>query len=206
MVGTGRRPPVHDLGAETGIPGVNALPERRVGAQGKYRRQPHPDPVEYADRLLTGIDRHVDVAPAGQLLTRRQPEPFGHPLEACIAHQAWFHRHGTSRQPPRVLPLRVPRRSRCPAMHAHRHRDLPCAGAEACLSRSAVAAARGRAIHPSCQVDQWCATRLARGSGPRPSGAVPSSRRRVAAPPRSPRSSSGGSTLRTGHTCVRGVG
>lgn len=76
------RPPVPHPTAVASVPAVLALPEGRVRAHRRQDGHPGPDAVQDRDALLVRRDRHVDVAPAGQLLLRGQSELLAQPAVA----------------------------------------------------------------------------------------------------------------------------
>ena len=79
-VGGPRRRPAHpELRAIRRVPGVAPVRERRVGRQRQHDGEPAADPVDDRHVLLRRGDAYVDVAPAGQHLLGRRPEPLGHP-------------------------------------------------------------------------------------------------------------------------------
>ena len=79
-VGGPRRRPAHpELRAVRRVPGVAPVRERRVGRQRQHDGEPAADPVDDRHALLRRGDAYVDVAPAGQHLLGRRPEPLGHP-------------------------------------------------------------------------------------------------------------------------------
>jgi hypothetical protein len=80
----GHGPPTPQLSSEARIAGVLAPPERRVGGQRREHRQPHPRPVEHAHSFCWRVDRHVNVAAAGELLVLGEPEVLGQPQVAAL--------------------------------------------------------------------------------------------------------------------------